>query len=116
MPAPVPSPLQTSPPLPDFPVSLERSNPLAPVYFFLDAQSAEDDFPQAHLIREAQDRAIQTGPRHYSVQLIPMTLFADKKVESFKNEGWEYTLSSYWIEEPQTSLSKEVNTQTSTSS
>ena len=93
MPAPVPSPLQTIPPLPDFPVSLERPNSLPPVYFFLDAQSAEDNFPQAHLIREARDRAIQKGPRHYSVQIIPIILFADKKIKSFKNEGWEYTLS-----------------------
>ena len=43
--APVPSPLQTTPPLPDFPVSLERPNPLDPQYFFLGAPSAEDDSP-----------------------------------------------------------------------
>ena len=55
-------------------------------------------------------------PRHYSVQFIPMTLFAVKKVESVRVEGREYSLSSYWIEEPQASLSKEVSTQTSTSS
>ena len=112
--APVPSPLQTIPPLPDFPVSLERSNPLDPRYFFLGAPSAEDDSPQARLIREARDRAIRAGPRHYSVQFIPMTLFAVKKVESVRVEGREYSLSSYWIEEPQASLSKEVSTQTST--
>ena len=114
--APVPSSLQNIPPLPDFPVSLERPNPLDPRYFFLGAPSAEDDSPQARLIREAPDRAIRAGPRHYSVQFIPMTLFAVKKVESVRVEGREYSLSSYWIEEPQASLSKEVSTQTSTSS
>ena len=113
--APVLSPLQTIPPLPYFPVSLERPNPLDPRYFFLGAPSAaEDDSPQARLIREARDRAIRAGPRHYSVQFIPMTLFAVKKVESVRVEGREYSLSSYWIEEPQASLAKEVSTQTST--
>ena len=43
--APVPSPMQTTPPLPDFPVSLERPNPLDPQYFFWGAPSAEDDSP-----------------------------------------------------------------------
>ena len=43
--APVPSPLQIISPLPDFPVSLE--SPLDPRCFFLGAQSAEDDSPQA---------------------------------------------------------------------
>ena len=112
--APVPSSLQTIPPLPDFTVSLGRPNPLDPRYFFLGAPSAEDDSPQARLIREARDRAIRAGPRHYSVQFIPTTLFAVKKVESVRVEGREYSLSSYWIEEPQASLSKEVSTQTST--
>ena len=112
--ASVTSPLQTIPPLPDFPVSLERPNPLDWRYFFLGAPSAEDDSPQARLIREARDRAIRAGPRHYSVQFIPMTLFAVKKVESVRVEGREYSLSSYWIEEPQASLTKEVSTQTST--
>ena len=65
--APVPSPLQTIAPQPDFPVSLERPNPLDPRYFFLGAPSAEDDSPQARHIREARDRAIRAGPRHYSV-------------------------------------------------
>ena len=102
--APVPSPLQTIFPLPDFTVRLERPNPLDPRYFFWGAR----------LIREAWDRAIRAGPRHYSVQFIPMTLFAVKKVESVRVEGREYSLSSYWIEEPQASLSKEVSTQTST--
>ena len=82
-----------------------------PRYFFWGAPSAEDDSPQARLIREAPDRAIRAGPRHYSVQFIPMTLFAVKKVESVRVEGREYSLSSYWIEEPQASLSKEVSTQ-----
>ena len=114
--APVPSPLQTIPPLPDFPVSLESSNPLDPRYFFLGAPSAKEDSPQARLKCETRDKAIRAGPRHYSVQFIPMTLFAVKKVESVRVEGREYSLSSYWIEEPQASLSKEVSTQTSTSS
>ena len=114
--APFSSPLQTIPHLPDFPVSLESPSPLDYRYFFLEAPSAEDDSPQARLIRKARDRAIWAGPRHYSVQFIPMTLFAVKKVESVRVEGREYSLSSYWIEEPQASLSKEVSTQTSTSS
>ena len=112
--APIPSPLQTIPPLPDFPVSLERPSPHDPQYFFLGDSSAKDNSPQARLVREARDRAIRAGPRHYSVQFIPMTLFAVKKVESVRVEGREYSLSSYWIEEPQASLTKEVSTQTST--
>ena len=84
------------------------------ISFWAPMSAAEDDSPQARLIRKARDRAIQAGPRHYSVQFIPMTLFAVKKVESVRVEGREYSQSSYWIEEPQARVSREVSTQTST--
>ena len=67
--------------------SLFFYNPLDPGYFFLGAMSAEDNSSKARLIREAWDRAIQARPRNYSVQFIPMKIFAVKKVESVKVEG-----------------------------
>ena len=47
--------------------SLFFYNPLDPGYFFLGAMSAEDNSPKARLIHEARDRAIQAGPKNYSV-------------------------------------------------
>ena len=106
--APVPSPLQTTPPLRVWKGQTHLTHNIS---FWVPR------VPRTTLlIHEARDRAIPAGPRHYSVQFIPMTLFALKKVESASIEGREYSVSSYWIEEPQASLSMEVSTQTSTSS
>ena len=91
-------------------------DPLDPRYFFLGAPSAEDNSPQACLVAEAREHAMRAGPRNYSVRFIPMNLFCIKKVESVKcDDGLEYSLSSYWIEEPQSTLPKEVSCQPSQS-
>ena len=106
--------VQTIPPQPDFEAA--PLDPMDPRYFFLGAPSAEDNSPQARLVAEARERAMRAGPRNYSVRFIPMNLFCIKKVESVKcDDGREYSLSSYWIEEPQSTLRKEVGCQTSQS-
>ena len=79
------------------------TGPADPRYFFYGAPSMEENSPHARLINEARVRVIQGWRQsHYSVEFVPMNLFAIMKIERVRlPDGTDYSLRSYWTEGPE---------------
>lgn len=77
-------------------------DPNDPRYFFHGAPSEfEDDSSNARLIREARDRALNSWYGNYRVEFSAMNIFCVQKKEMVTlPDGTEYSLTTYWCEEP----------------